>query len=338
MNANSERSKPGRGTVPPGAGDVGSRVATPVIIDTDPGIDDAIAILLALASPELDVLGLTTVAGNTTLHNTTANAIRVLDLAGRHDIPVAAGADRPLIRTPWHAEDVHGADGLGGADLPAAQRQPIRTHAVDFIAGQLHASPVPVTLITIGPLTNIALLLALHPAAASRIGHVVMMGGSTGAGNITPTAEFNIWFDPEAAHRVFASNLPKTIVGLDVARQAIVRSEDLTRLQAGGRVGQLVTGLVDYYSRYYQERHGTPDTCQHDALTVAHLIRPELVTTRRLNVTVEYGSDETRGTTVIGEPLITGAAAHAAVAFELDAVAFTELLLDRLSALDAHVG
>src|SRR5258708_4617132 len=158
MNSDGERSGRNGAAVPPGADDVGSRVATPVIIDTDPGIDDAIAILLALASPELEVLGLTTVAGNTTLRNTTANAIRLLDLAGRLDVPVAAGADRPLIRTPWHAEEVHGADGLGGADLPAGQRPPIGTHAVDFIAGQLQASPVPVTLLTIGPLTNIALL------------------------------------------------------------------------------------------------------------------------------------------------------------------------------------
>lgn len=330
MNFDSERSGRGDEVVPAGA----ERVATPVIIDTDPGIDDAIAILLALASPEVEVLGVTTVAGNTTLRNTTANAIRVLDLAGRHDIPVAAGADRPLVRTPTHAEEVHGANGLGGADLPAAQRQPIGTHAVDFIAERIEASPVPVTLLTIGPLTNIALLLALHPAAASRIGHLVMMGGSTGAGNVTPTAEFNIWFDPEAAHRVFASDLPKTMVGLDVTRHAIVNPDDLTRLRAGGRVGRLVTGLVDYYSRYYQEHHGTRDTCQHDALAMAHLIKPGLLTTRRLDVTVEYGSGEARGTTVIGESATT----HTDVALEVDAVAFTELLVDRLSALDARVG
>ena len=179
---------------------------TPILIDCDPGHDDAIAILLALASPEVELLGVTTVSGNQTLEKTTANAIRVLDLVGS-DVPVAAGADRPLIRDRFVAAYVHGETGLDGPDLPPPQREPVDDHAVDFLAAALEASPAPVTLIPVGPLTNVGLLLARHPTATEKIERIVLMGGAIAEGNVTPAAEFNIWADPEAAQRVFTSDL-----------------------------------------------------------------------------------------------------------------------------------
>src|SRR5205823_9039370 len=183
---------------------------TPILLDCDPGHDDAIALLLALASPEVELLGVTTVAGNQTVEKTTANAIRILELVGREDVPVARGADRPLVREPFVAAYVHGESGLDGPDLPPARGEPVAQHAVDFLAERLAGK----TLVATGPLTNVALLLALHPEA--RPDRIVLMGGAIAEGNVTPAAEFNVWADPEAAARVFASGIDMTMVGLDV--------------------------------------------------------------------------------------------------------------------------
>ena len=177
-------------------------MTTSILIDCDPGHDDAIALLLALASPEVELLGVTSVAGNQTLEKTTANALRVLEFAGRGDVPVAAGADRPLVREQFVAAYVHGETGLDGPDLPPPQGEPVAGHAVNFLAETIRNSDRPVTLVPIGPLTNVALLLALHPDA--RPERIVLMGGAIAEGNVTPAAEFNIWCDPEAAARVFA--------------------------------------------------------------------------------------------------------------------------------------
>jgi inosine-uridine nucleoside N-ribohydrolase len=279
------------------------------------------------------------VAGNAGVDHTTRNALRVLELTGRDDIPVAAGAARPLIRpTPGLATDVHGIDGLGGADLPPVTRAPLDMHAVTFLASTLLASTRPVTVIAIAPLTNIALLLAMHPEAAERIERLVIMGGSAGHGNITPAAEFNLWVDPEAGHRVFSAGLPTTMVGLDVTHRAILRSEDVDGLRAGGRVGRLVAGTVDFYSRYHQEIYGTADTYQHDALAVASVIRPELLTTRHVNVTVEYGSPLSSGATLVDTTGVTGAEPNTHVALDLDQKAFAEFMVERLTTLDAAIG
>jgi pyrimidine-specific ribonucleoside hydrolase len=181
-------------------------VAAPLVIDCDPGVDDAMAILLALASPELELMAVTTVAGNLPLETTTRNALRVLALAGREDVPVAAGAARPLVIPRWRdAAVVHGADGLGGAPAPESRAAVVPMHAIDLIAEVLERSEQPVLLAPIGPLTNIALLAALRPELLPRLGRVAVMGGSDGLGNITPAAEFNIWFDPEGAARAFDS-------------------------------------------------------------------------------------------------------------------------------------
>src|SRR3954469_3370742 len=192
----------------------------PVIIDCDPGHDDAMALMLAVASPELELVAVTTVAGNQTLEKVTANAIRVLDVVDAHDIPVAAGADRGLIHTAEAAGDVHGETGLDGPDLPPPSREPEPLHAVELLARELRKRPL--TLVPVGPLTNIALLIATHPDLVENIQDIVVMGGAIGLGNVTPSAEFNIWCDPEAAARVFASDADVTMVGLDVTHRAML--------------------------------------------------------------------------------------------------------------------
>src|SRR5438477_6800136 len=204
-------------------------MTTPIRLDCDPGHDDAIALLLALASPEVELVGVTTVAGNQTVEKTTANAIRVLELGGRDDIPVAAGAGRPLVRDPFVAAYVHGESGLDGPDLPPPRGGPVTQPAVEFLAERVAGR----TLVATGPLTNVALLLALHPDA--RPDRIVLMGGAIAEGNVTPAAEFNIWADPEAAARVFASGIDLTMVGLDVTHKALFTPAHEQRL--GGRVG-----------------------------------------------------------------------------------------------------
>jgi pyrimidine-specific ribonucleoside hydrolase len=310
--------------------------ATPVIIDADPGLDDALALLLALGSPEVNLIGVTTVAGNTTLANTTANALRILELAGRTDVPVAAGAARGLIReAPRTAEHVHGGDGLGGLPLPPPSTHPVKAHAVDFIAERLLASAEPVTIVAIGPLTNIALLVATYPAAAACIGRLVVMGGVARGGNSTPTSEFNVWSDPEAAYRVFAAGLPLTMVGLDVTDRSVVTPRDVDALRNGGHIARFVADAVDFYSRFHQARYGTTDTYQHDALAVAEVIAPGIVRTSHLYVEVEYGPGLTRGTTVVDVHGVTGHAPNTRVALEFDHPRFVDLLVGRLKDLDA---
>ena len=261
--------------IPPGEyGPLGSAaLSTPILIDCDPGHDDAMALLLALASPELDLLGVTTVHGNTTLDKTTANALRVLEFAGRGDVPVAAGADRPLVREPRVADHVHGKSGLDGPDLPPPAGAPVTAHAVDFLADRLRASDRPVTLIPTGPLTNVALLLATYPDVAQHIERIVLMGGAITEGNITPAAEFNIWVDPEAAARVFASGLDVTMIGLDITHRALMTADHAERLRAGGRVGTLVAELWAFYHRFHSRVYDFPGTPVHDALAVAYVIR-----------------------------------------------------------------
>src|SRR2546428_7758984 len=225
--------------------------ATRFILDCDPGHDDAIALLLALASPELDLLGVTTVAGNQTLEKTTANAIRVLDFVGRGGIPVAAGADRPLARAPSAAAYVHGEPGPDAPAPPPPQRAPLAQHAVDFLADRIRERKGAVTLVPTGPLTNVALLLALHPDA--RPERIVLMGGAIAEGNVTPAAEFNIWCDPEAAARVFDSGLDVTMVGLDVTHRALFTQAHAGRL--AGRAGGRGAELPRVYGRVHPQSH-----------------------------------------------------------------------------------
>src|SRR5580704_5980786 len=229
-------------------------MATPIIIDCDPGHDDAIALLLAAASPELELVGVTTVAGNQTIEKTTLNALKVLELAGV-DCPVAAGAAGPLVRTRSVAAHVHGESGLDGPDLPAPTGSAIDLHAVGFMAERIRERRGELTLVPTGPLTNIALLLALEPDA--RPERIVLMGGSVGEGNRTPAAEFNVWADPEAARRVFESGIDVTMIGLDVTHRAYITLEETETLRAAGRVGKVAAELLDFYAHWH--RRSYPD-------------------------------------------------------------------------------
>jgi inosine-uridine nucleoside N-ribohydrolase len=306
-------------------------VSTPVLIDCDPGHDDAMALLLALASPELELLGVTTVHGNQTLEKTTANALRVLEFAGRGDVPVAAGADRPLVREPRVASHVHGESGLDGPDLPPPQGAPVPAHAVDFLADRIRSAGRPVTLVPTGPLTNVALLLAHHQDIA--IERIVLMGGAIAEGNVTPAAEFNIWVDPEAAARVFASGIDVTMVGLDVTHRALMTPEHAERLRAAGRVGAMVAELWAFYHRFHARVYEFPGTPVHDALAVAHVIRGDLLRTEHRNVEIDCASELCRGRTVVDLWRISGREPNARVGVEVEADAFLDLLLERIGSL-----
>jgi inosine-uridine nucleoside N-ribohydrolase len=305
----------------------------PVLIDCDPGQDDALALLLALASPELEVLGVTTVAGNQTLDKTTANALRVLELAGRTDIRVAAGAERPLVGELVVAADAHGETGLDGPALPPASTKPVAEHAVDFLAARLAESDEPVTLVPLGPLTNVALLLETHPAIATKIERIVLMGGAVWAGNQTPSAEFNIWIDPEAAARVFESGLDLTMVGLDVTNKAVLTTTDADSLRDSGPVGEAAAAMLDFYLGFYNEAYEHGGAPIHDAVAVAHVFRPDLLTVADRHVAVEVATGLCRGRTVVDMRRRTrGPAPNAHVALDIDADGFRSLLLERLRA------
>jgi purine nucleosidase/pyrimidine-specific ribonucleoside hydrolase len=302
-------------------------MSIPILLDCDPGHDDAIALLLALGSPELELRGVTTVAGNQTLEKTTANALRVLELAGRADVPVAAGCARPLVRELYVAADVHGETGLDGPELPPPQAEPSAQHAVDFLAEQL----VGATLVATGPLTNVALLLARYPDA--RPERIVLMGGAIAEGNVTPAAEFNIWADPEAAARVFGSGLDVTMVGLDVTHRALVTRALAEQLRASGRVAEAVAELLDFYGVFHREVYGFDGSPVHDAVAVAHVIDPTLLEVERLNVRVDRESALCRGRTVVDLWRRTGLEPNAGVAVGIESERFLRLLLERVARL-----
>ena len=306
-------------------------MSTPILIDCDPGHDDAMAILLALASPEVELVGVTTVAGNQTLAKTTANALRVLELAGRGDIPVAAGADRPLERDAHVAKDVHGESGLDGPALAEPRGAVVEDDAVNFLAARINESDRPVTLVPIGPLTNVAGLIERCPEAAGQIGRIVLMGGAIAEGNVTPAAEFNIWADPEAAARVFSSGLDVTMIGLDVTHRALVLPEHADRLRASGRTGAFVADLFTFYHRFHAETYDFPGSPVHDAVAVAFVARPDLVETVHRNVVVETESELCRGRTIVDLWRRTDREPNCAVGVDIDSEAFLELLVERLS-------
>ena len=308
----------------------------PLLVDCDPGQDDAIALLLALASPELELRGVTTVAGNQTLEKVTANAIRVLELVGRGDIPVAAGADRPLAGDLVVAADAHGESGLDGPDLPPPQADPVREHAVDFLAARILAAERPLTLVATGPLTNVAMLLDAHPGAAVRLGRLVLMGGAIGEGNQTASAEYNIWVDPEAAARVFAAGLDLTMVGLDVTNRAVLTRAHADDLRSEGAVGAAVAAMLDVYGGFYEEAYEHGGCPVHDALALASVARPELLQTLDRHVEVEVAHGLCRGRTVVDmrrRTVLPEPNAHVAV--DVDVPAFVNLLLTRLAQLPA---
>jgi inosine-uridine nucleoside N-ribohydrolase len=305
-------------------------VTTPIVIDCDPGHDDAIAILLALASPEVELRGVTTVGGNQTLDKTTRNALKILELAGRGDIPVAAGADRPLRRELRTAANVHGESGLDGPDLPEPSTRPVDAHAADLLAELLEPG---VVLVPTGPLTNVALLLERHPDVRDRLERIVWMGGAIAEGNTTPAAEFNAYVDPEAAAAVFGSGIEVTMIGLDVTHKALFTRAHADRLRDTGRAGRVVAELSDFFQRFHESRYGFDGSPIHDAVAVAEVIDPSLVTTVTCNVEIETASQFCDGRTVVDLWHATDGPRNCRAGVDIDAERFLELLVERIAAL-----
>jgi len=311
----------------------------PIILDCDPGQDDAVAILLALASPELEVLGITTVAGNVPLRLTSLNARKVRELARRNAVPVLAGCDRPLHGTLVTAEEVHGPSGLDGAVLPDPAEPLDPRHAVDFIVEQVMARPKgAVTLVPVGPLTNIAAAMQKEPRLAQHLGAIVLMGGAIALGNSTPAAEFNIYVDPEAAEIVFAAGAPLTMLGLDVTHQAISAPPRVAAIRAlGTPVGRTVADWLDFYDRHDALRYGTEGGPLHDPCAVAYLLWPELFAGRFCHVAIETQGRLTRGRTVVdwwpNKAKPSGRAPNATVIDRIDAEQFYHRLTERLGRL-----
>lgn len=307
-----------------------------VIIDTDPGQDDAIALLLAFGSPEIDVLGVTTVAGNVPLPLTTRNALRIVELAGRRDVPVHVGAAHPLLRPPVTAEEVHGQTGLDGPDLPEPTLAPRPEPAADFIIDTLRREPAgSVTLCVLGPMTNIALAFSRAPDIVPRVARVVAMGGGRfEGGNVTPVAEFNIYVDPHAAQTVLHAGAPVVLHPLDVTHRAMTsraRIDAFRRL--GTRASDAVAAMLTFAQTYDMERYGADGGPLHDPNVIAWLIRPDLYAWRDCNVEVETGSELTIGQTVIDWWRATDRPWNAHVVREVDADGFFRLLVERIGTL-----
>ena len=306
-------------------------MSTPIVIDCDPGHDDAIAILLALASPEVELVGVTTVAGNQTLDKTTRNALVTLEIAGRGDIPVAAGAEAPLRRDLRTAAHVHGETGLDGPELPEPSARPVEAHAADFLARADRAgrrarpdrsAHEPRRSCSSG-----------IPDVPDRLERIVWMGGAIAEGNITPAAEFNSFVDPEAAAAVFASGIPIMMVGLDVTHKALFTRAHAERLREAGRAGRFVAELSDFFQAFHERSYGFDGSPIHDAMAVAHVIDPTLMTTRQANIVVETRSDYCDGRTVVDLRGVTGREQNAEVGVDVDAERFLDLLVTRLASL-----
>jgi purine nucleosidase len=310
-----------------------------IIIDTDPGQDDAVAILLALASPEdLEVVGITAVAGNVPLPLTSRNARKICELAGRADVPVYAGCERPMLRKLHTAEYVHGPTGIDGADLPEPTRPLQPDHAVDFIVDTLMASEDrEITLCPLGPLTNIAMALVKQPRIAGKIREIVLMGGGYfEGGNATPAAEFNIYVDPHAAHVVFTSGVPITMMPLDVTHRALATPPRIAAFEAlGTPAGDAVAGMLDFFDRYDMEKYQTDGAPLHDPCVIAYLLEPDLFSGRECHVAIATDDGPTIGMTLVDWWDVTPDPPNATVMRDVDADRFFALLVDRIGRLGA---
>jgi purine nucleosidase len=308
-----------------------------IIIDTDPGQDDAVAILLALASPEdMEVLGITAVAGNVPLDLTEKNARIVCELAGKPDVKVFAGCDRPLGRPLVTAEHVHGKTGLDGPNLPDPTMPLQEQHGVDFIIDTLRNEPEnTVTLCVLGPLTNIATAFEKAPDVVGRVQQIILMGGAYfEVGNITPSAEFNIYVDPQAADIVFKSGVDIVVLPLDVTHKALVTQPRNDAFRAlGTPAGVAVAQMTDFFERFDKEKYGSTGAPLHDPCVTAYLIAPELFTGRHINVEIEVGSELTMGMTVADWWGVTDRPANATFIGDLDADGFFALLVERIGRL-----
>lgn len=310
----------------------------PIILDCDPGHDDAIALILACASPSLAIKAVTTSAGNQTPEKTLNNALRILTLLGRSDIPVAGGALKPLMRELIIADNVHGESGLDGPTLPDPSFAPQAEHAVELMANILRQSDQPVTLVPTGPLTNIALLLATHRDLIPKIEEIVLMGGGAETGNWSPAAEFNIYVDPEAAKLVFQSGIPITMCGLDVTHRAQIMDEDIERIRKiDNPIAGVVAELLDFFMIYHRDpKWGLEGAPLHDPCTIAWLLAPELFKAQTCWVGIETQGEYTQGMTVVDRYQLTNQPANTTVLFDVDRQGFVDLLVESLHYFTTH--
>lgn len=312
-----------------------------IVIDTDPGIDDALALFFALAAPDVQLEAVTTVSGNVSVEKTTRNALSLLELAGRGDIPVARGADRPLVRPAVHAALVHGENGLGDVELPEPQHSPAALHAVEMIIQTILGASGEITLVALGPLTNLALAVRVEPRIAEAVREVVIMGGALRVpGNVRPTAEFNIYADPHAAQIVFSAGWLVRLVSLDVTQQTVMAREQFAALaKTGHPVTWTIQAMTDYYYDQFAGPRGIESLSMHDPLCVAAALHPDLIEWRRASVEVELASDLTVGATVayfaraeeIDPALAEGRPVNALVSVGVDRERFIELYLETLA-------
>jgi purine nucleosidase len=306
-----------------------------ILIDCDPGLDDAIAILLAHGNPEVEVVAITTVAGNQTLEKVTLNARRVCTLAGMHSVPIAAGCDRPLVRDQILAPEIHGESGLDGPAFFEPTVSLADVHAVDLIIQTVREHPGEITLVPIGPLTNIAVALRRAPDIAEQVAEVVLMGGAFTRGNTTPAAEFNILVDPEAAAAVFNTNWPLTMVGLDLTHQARATADVMARIaELNTETSRFVIDLLEHFNRAVRRGRSEPAGAIHDACAVAQVIDPSLMSYRDAHVAVELHGRLTYGMTVT-DFRCGPEDVNAKVPIELDTARFWDLLVAGLAAVGA---
>ena len=303
---------------------------TKIILDCDPGHDDAVAIMLAANSPAIDLLGITVVAGNQTLENTRRNALRVVQWLGV-DVPVYAGCGRPMIREKITAGDIHGESGLDGPAFPALTREPEQEHAVNFIVRTLMASGGDITMVTTGPMTNLAMALRMEPRIAEKIKRIVLMGGAYTNGNVTPAAEFNIVADADAAYVCFTSGCPITMVGLDVTRKALCYPEIVARMgKIGNEASRLFVDLMGHFCRTQKEIFGWEGGPLHDPVTIAYLIDPTVLTVKPMNVQVDVRSVQSYGRTNCDFFGYLGLPNTADVAIDIDAAKFWDIVEEGL--------
>lgn len=302
----------------------------PLILDCDPGHDDALAIILAANNPALQLLGITTVSGNGGIAKVTLNARRVATLVNLN-VPIAEGAGKAILGAIEEASDIHGESALDGAPLPEPKIELSKLHAVDLIAKLITEHHDPVTLVATGPLTNIALFLKMYPNLKSKVTEIVFMGGSASRGNRTPYAEFNIWMDPEAADVVFRSGIPLTMCGLDVTHQALVTKKIFEKLaEMKTELSETIIGLLKFFAKTYDEVFEMPDPPLHDPVAIALLIDRTVVKSRFVNVQVELNGTLTRGATVVDIFEKMGQPANCNVALDLDADKFWSLMLNAI--------
>jgi inosine-uridine nucleoside N-ribohydrolase len=308
-----------------------------IILDTDPGIDDALALFLALASPEVQLEAVTTVSGNVPIEHTTRNALTLLELAGRADIPVARGCPRPLVVPPVLAVDVHGENGLGNVILPEPQRQPVGQHAIELLIERIMAAPGEIALVCVGPLTNVAQAVRREPRLAQTVRELVIMGGALRVpGNITPCAEFNIFADPHAAHIVLHAGWPVRLVALDVTTRTLFKRELAEQLAASGSpVTVLIKRMMDYYCDIFGQARRLDAIQMHDPLCLAAAFRPDLLTWEEAYVDVELAGSLTLGETVgffAGSGKLLPHSPNVLASVDVDRESFIDLYVERIRA------